>query len=135
MKVKRLIFVLIALCVAITFMGVVSAAEVEVAGEKFNVPDGFEENASASKQIYDSSATTTQKTFTNGTHKIIIMVDEFSPGKKPKLPKIKNDYENKTFNGVNGAYSELKNTFVYKNGQKLITISSARVPFEDIVIG
>ena len=50
LKYKKIIGILLVIGIAATFLGVVSAAEVEIDGVKINLPDGYKENATGSSE-------------------------------------------------------------------------------------
>ncbi|MBQ2652713.1 MAG: hypothetical protein IJF83_04090 [Methanobrevibacter sp.] len=126
---------LIVIGIAVTFLGVASAAEEIINGETFFIPDGFVENETLYKETIDSDGIKTiQKGFNNGTAGIIISVGDYGNA-RPKLPTTMPDFTNKTINGIDGIFSEDRNTFIYVNGTHDININVYNVALEDILIG
>lgn len=133
MRYKKTVCILFVICVAVTFLGIASAAEVTILGETFNIPDGFEENKTMEKETLNSDGTTSlRKGYNNGTAGIIITVN--SHNGKPKLPTTMPDFTNKTINGVDGIYSEDRDIFHYVNDTLSIDISVYNIDIEEIVI-
>lgn len=121
--------------IAVTFLGVASAAEEIINGETFFIPDGFVENETLYKETIDAEGIKTiQKGFNNGTAGIIISVGDYGNG-RPKLPTTMPDFTNKTINGIDGIFSEDRNTFIYVNGTRDININVYNVALEEIIIG
>ena len=137
MKSRKIIGILVVVLVAVTFLGIASAAEVTVGSQHFNLPDGFKENTTAAKEKVSSSnsgSSTTKtyvKSFYNGEKYITINVIEFQG--KPKL-KEESGYKNRTINGVDGVYNSDTNQFEYVNGSKLIAMSGNKEAIEDFVM-
>jgi hypothetical protein len=123
MKCGKLISILIVVCVAITFLGVVSAAEITIADEKFNIPDGFKENPGGNNPGSSSNGITTyKKEFENSNGDLfIIQVDILDDGEFMLTPN--NGDVNKKINGIDGLYNDQLKVFTYVDDGKLITIS------------
>ena len=45
MSFKRIMGILLVICIGLTIIGAVSAEEISVGDVKFNIPDGFKENS------------------------------------------------------------------------------------------
>ncbi len=125
MRKMKLLGVLVIVLVAITFLGVVSAAEVEIGNQKFNLPDGFKEDVSSSKEMVSSSNSTTYvKKFTNDAgDSVLINVVTAPPNVVGVNLPDDADAKAKTINGVNGSYNENGHKFSYINGTTMIIIS------------
>lgn len=125
MRKMKVLGVLVIVLVAITFLGVVSAAEVDIGGQKFNLPDGFKEDVSSSKEMVSSSNSTTHvKKFENDAGDSVLINVITSPPEvvSVNLPEDA-DAQEKTINGVNGSYKESNHAFSYINGTTMIIIS------------
>ena len=137
---KKIIGIFLIVCVAMTFLATVSATEVTISGEKFIIPDEFEEEKDTSMVNKDSTGTTETKCYVHNMDYITITISTINNGASG-FP-IDDDYKNKTINGTEGLYKvdEYGNEeFVYLNNQKTIYITltpgtSDKVPFEDIII-
>lgn len=139
MKYSRIIGIFLIACVVITFLGIVSAEEITVGGEKFNIPDGFNRNEGG---CYVAKGTTTSEEvalydIVDNAEYISILVSS-SAGIEPTLP-IDSKYEEKTIAGIDGKYGEDEAgvTFMYTNNENFISISlshNCSVSFEDIII-
>ena len=143
MKFGKIIGILVIVLVAVTFLGIVSAAEVTVGSQHFNLPDGYKENTTDAKEMVSSNSgpgsssintKTIVKSFVNGKKSVTINVIELPEGSKSKLQP-GSGFVNKTINGVDGAYNPDTNQFQYINGSNLIYISSnGDSLFEDFVM-
>lgn len=139
MKYSRIIGIFLIACVVITFLGIVSAEEITVGGEKFNIPDGFNRNEGG---CYVAKGTTSSEEvalydIVDNAEYISILVSS-SPGVEPTLPDGP-EYEEKTIAGIDGKYSEDEAgvTFMYAHNEKFISISlsyNCSASFEDIII-
>ena len=137
MKYSKLISIILIVCVAITFLGVASAAEEVVNGVKFNIPDGFvknEEMSSVSKSTYGTDEIAF---YENGDDCISLTISSLNSG-IAGLPQ-GDKYEDKNISGINGKYSsdEDGEEFSYAIDNKSITIwlpHNCTVTFEDIII-
>lgn len=137
MKYSKLIGIFLLVCIAITFLGVASAAEVTINGEKFNIPDGFvkdEELSSVSKSTYGTDEIAL---FSKDFDSISISVTSLNSG-TPNLPTDEK-YSDKTVNGIAGKYCEDADgkEFIYNDGQRTITIwlpKDTNVTFESLVV-
>ena len=137
MKFSKLIGIFLVVCIAITFLGVASAAEVTINGEKFNIPDGFEKNEELSSVSKTTYGTDELAVFDKDLDSISITVTSLNGG-TPNLP-VEEKYSDKTVNGINGKYCEDEDgaQFVYNDGDRSITIwlpQNCTVSFEDIVV-
>ena len=130
MKFGKIIGILVVVLVAVTFLGIASAAEVTVGSQHFNLPDGFKENTTAAKEMVSSNSgsgsssinsKTIVKKFSDGKNNVIIDVVELSDGGKPKLEE-ESGFSNKTINGVDGVYNPDKHEFRYVNGSNIIHV-------------
>lgn len=119
---NKKILVLCIIALAVVCVGVVYAAEVTIANEKFNIPDGFNENTSAAKEKVGPQETTHVKQYVSDKGNVIINVIEFKKG-KPQLPD-RPGYVNKTINGIDGIYNEDTNSFSYVRENNLVTLNS-----------
>lgn len=141
MKHGKIIGILLIVCVAITFLGVASATEVVVGGEKFNIPDSYVKNNDSSSVKKTSTGTEEHAMYSGeGADYITIVVTTFNSG-SPNVPKENGSVE-KTINGVQGQYSDnfggmgMEN-FAYISNDKLVMITKnpdSNVTLEDIVI-
>ncbi|MBQ2653811.1 MAG: hypothetical protein IJF83_14640 [Methanobrevibacter sp.] len=140
MKYGKIIGILLVICVAITFLGVASAAEVVVNGEKFNIPDNYVKNNSSSSVKKTSTGTEEHAVYDGVSEYISIVVTLFNAG-TPKVPEDPQAVD-KTINGVSGKYVENfagtgSEQFTYISNNKLVIITKdadSNVTFEDIVI-
>lgn len=123
MKSVKIVTVLAIVLVAITFLGVASAAEVTIGDEKFNIPDGFEEDAEGSEDIKDSTGTTYIKCYKNDQDDAIIInvvtVDDGSLTLE-KLP----GFKDASFNGIDGLFNKNTTEFEYVHDGKQIFVSA-----------
>ena len=133
----NIIGILLVICVAITFLGVASAAEVTVSGDKFNIPDGFEKEEGGS--YFSKSTTMTEEcvVYDNGEDYFSIFVCSSNGG--PILPPDGPEYEEKTIKGIDGKYCEDENgeSFTYISNDKTVSIylsANSTLTFEDIII-
>ncbi|MBQ2653813.1 MAG: hypothetical protein IJF83_14650 [Methanobrevibacter sp.] len=139
MKYGKIIGILLVICVAITFLGVASAAEIVVNGEKFNLPDDFKKDNESSTVTKTSTGTDENIIYGNGFDFVTFAISSFNSGSSPALPTGGN-YTDKTINGIDGKYTvdEYGNEeFVYINNNKLIMISltaDSSLSFENIII-
>ena len=131
MKSKKIIGILVVVLVAVTFLGIASAAEVTVGSQHFNLPDGFKENTTAAKEKVSSSNTpgstatkTYVKSFYNGDKSVMINVIELPAGSKLVL-KEESGFVNRTINGVDGVYNPDTHQFKYGNGSNIIHIAAS----------
>lgn len=141
MKHGKLIGILLIVCVAITFLGVASAAEIVVGGEKFNIPDNYVKNNDSSSVKKTSTGTEEHAMYNgDGADYITFVVTVFNSG-SPNVPA-QNGSVDKTINGVEGKYTDNfggmgMEQFAYINNDKLVMITKnpdSNVTFEDIVI-
>ncbi|MBQ2653814.1 MAG: hypothetical protein IJF83_14655 [Methanobrevibacter sp.] len=137
MKYSKLIGIILIVCIAFTFLAVVSAYEVTVCGDQFNIPYGFEKDDAYSTVSKTAMGTQENAVFTNGIDIIYIGVSVMNNG-GVVLPTGDN-YTDKTVNGVSGKYYEDDTGigFIYIHGNKCITISfpnDSNSTFEEIVI-
>lgn len=138
MKHGKIIGILIIVFVAMTFLGVVSAEEVVVNGEKFNIPDGFEKNEEVSFVEKTSTGTDEEAEYDKGVDVIMIYVTSVNGGGIAGLPIIENT-TNMTVNGIEGQYwvDEYGNMqFDYLQNRKSIsiTLNGNFTSFEDIMV-
>lgn len=101
------------------------AEEISVDDVKFNIPDGFEKNSTASKYIKDQTGSTSTEVYSNSNTDMII-INVLTPNKnvKYKLPENKEGYINKTIQNIDGIYNEDIHEFIYLDNEKLIFISA-----------
>lgn len=126
MKSMKIFGVLVIILVAVTFLGVVSAAEVTVGDQSFNLPDGFKENTTAAKEKMGSSGSKTYvKSFVNDEGKTVTINVIVAPeGTKKVSIDPQPGYVNKTINGVTGNYNGDVYRFEYLNGTTQILIAA-----------
>ena len=97
-----------------------------IQGEKFNIPDGYDENGSeiGIQSNVTANARETYDTFTNGNNTIIVKVFYFDDGNFENLTSDHTDAENKTINNINGFLSSENDQviFNYISNGKLIEI-------------
>ena len=139
MKHGKIIGILLVICIAITFLGVASAAEVVVNGEKFNLPDDFKKDEEASTVEKTSTGTDENIIYGNGIDFVTFAISSLNSG-TPNLPSGDN-YTDKTIKGFEGKYRADdgygNEEFTYINNNKLIMICitpDSNVTFEDIII-
>ena len=123
MKFGKIIGILVVVLVAVTFLGIASAAEVTVGSQHFNLPDGYKENATMTKEKTSSDSKTYVKSFVNGKKSVTINVIELSEGAKPVF-KEESGFKNRTINGVDGIYNPDTHQFQYGNGSRIIHMSA-----------
>ena len=133
----KIVGILLIICVAITFLGAVSAAETVINGEKFNIPDKKKKNDELSSVSKASYGTDECAFYEKGDDGISITVSNLNGG-APNLPT-DDGYEDKNIAGIDGKYREDPDgaEFVYVDGQMSVTIwlpNNCSVSFEDIII-
>ena len=125
MRYGKIIGILLVICVAVTFLGVVSAAEVEIGGMDFKIPNGYKEDVDAAKETTDSDGTTYFRSFSDGSGgKYVINVITSSTGTITGTP-INDGDEQKVINGIDGLYNREKKEFTFIKDGKLVIISGA----------
>lgn len=129
---KKIIGILIILCVAITFLGIASAAEVTISDVKFNVPDDYKESG-GDKQSLGEGLESEYKVFIKGDKNITIDVMTLSGNTKDVTLPV-DDGVDKTIKDKNGTFSASKHVFQYKEGNKVIMIQDSNDKFEDIIV-
>lgn len=138
MMYRKIMGLLLVVCVAITFLGVASAAEVVVWGEKFNVPDDFNKNEDVSYSSKGLTSSEESAFYENETDFINIYICssngiQLTTSQSP-------EYEDKTIAGIEGKYCEDNATgkfFEYIHDDKLISVqisNNSTLTFEDILI-
>lgn len=142
MKHGKIIGILLVICIAITFLGVASAAEVVVNGEKFNLPDNYVKNEASSSVKKTSTGTEEHAVYDSDSSKdyISIVITVFNSG-TPQVPELPGSVD-KTINGVNGKYVENfagtdSEQFAYISNGKLVMLTKnadSNLTFEDVVI-
>ena len=103
LKYKKIIGILLVIGIAATFLGVVSAAEVEIDGVKINLPDGYKENATGSSEKMN--------------------VITSNQGSISGLPHAQGGEVEKTISDVKGLYDEDKHHFTYVQNGKMVMLS------------
>ena len=129
---KKILGILMIICIAITFLGIASAAEVTVSDVKFNVPDGYKE-INSTKENLGHGLTSESKIYSNGNKTIAIGVMTLS-GDTVDVSSQHNDSVSKTIKDKNGTYSAQDHIFEYKDGNKVIMLKDDSEKFEDIII-
>lgn len=124
MRHGKLIGVLVILLVAVTFLGVVSAAEVTIGSEKFNIPDGYSEDTSQAKEKESSTGTTYVREYSDGKNKIIFNVNVFGGDITGVKLNEEPGYENKTIKGIEGMYNSDTHSFHYATDNATVFISA-----------
>lgn len=106
----------------VAFLGVVSAAEVTIGNEKFNIPDGFKENSNQSCVIQDSSGTTYIKAYDNADDEGIAINVIIDNSGTPELPDDMPGTVNKTIKGIDGIFNNDTNEFTYVHNDTMVTV-------------
>ncbi|MBQ2653812.1 MAG: hypothetical protein IJF83_14645 [Methanobrevibacter sp.] len=140
MKHGKIIGIILIVCLAITFLGVASAAEEVVNGEKFNIPDNYVKNEDNSYVKKTATGTDENAVYNCNNDFISIVVVVINKG-IPNIPEDSGAVD-KTINGVSGKYVENSTDtgnakFIYVHDNRLVTIvknPDSNVTFEDIVI-
>lgn len=136
MKYGKIIGILVIILVAVTFLGVVSAAEVTVGSEKFNVPDGFKEDTSKAKEKESATGTTYVKSFSDGKTSIIINVNVFGGDITGVKLNEEPGFENKTIKGIDGMFNSDTHSFEYATDNATVYISATSDDvIEEFLIG
>jgi hypothetical protein len=144
MKSTKILAVLVIILVAITFLGIVSAAEVTVGSQKFNIPDGYKENTTNAKERSSSTdvpntnqginTKSAYKSFSNGTNYISINVVDIEGGSGNPVLSNEPGYENKTIGGIDGMYNPDTKCFRYvKDGSIMIVAAPDEKTMEEII--
>lgn len=139
MKYSKLIGIFLLICVAITFLGVASATEIVVSGEKFNIPDGFNKDETGCYVAKTAITSEESVLYDNMDKGEFISIFITSSSGFDMVPPDGPEYEEKTIAGIDGKYSEDETgvSFFYTNDGKLISISLSNdcsATFEDIIV-
>ena len=129
---KKILGILLIICIAITCLGIASAAEVTVSDVKFNIPDGYEEVAKENNDA-GNGLTIESRTYANGDKNISVGVMTLS-GNAIDVSANFDDAVEKVIKNKNGNYSASKHAFEYKDGKKVIIIQDNDEKFEDIIV-
>lgn len=115
-------------------IAVVSAEEITILEEKFNIPDGFEENESGTEPENIGAGVTLYKTFVKGNDSFTIKVYENKNGWSTVYEASDGEVE-KTINGYSGIYNEKTHTFSYHGdtGEVRIKVSDIKLLNEIII--
>ena len=130
---KKILGILIIICIAITCLGVASAAEATVGDTKFNVPDGYELASNYSQKVSAGIDIDTHIFLNKENKNITIDVSTLS-GNVADIPPQFSDGVEKTVKDKNGTFSPSSHKFHYKDGNKVIEITYDQDKFEDIII-
>ena len=131
-KMKKILGILLVICVAITFIGIASAAEITITDVKFNIPDGYTE-ADSDQQDLGDGLISDSKVYINGDKNITIGVLTFGGNTQDVTPELKNPVS-KVIKNKTGTYSAEEHKFFYKEGNKVILIQDPDEKFEDIIV-
>ena len=132
---KKFIFLVVLAVSLILTSGAVSASTVDMAGIKFNIPDGYEEfeNASVNGEVDEENQIITYtKVYTGGLEDMIIIAVVYPLGNDLTftlddiLNELDGSYAKKTINGHEGGFSQQEgnSTFAYVDDNKMIMIMS-----------
>ena len=135
MSFKRIMGILLVICIGLTIIGAVSAEEISVGDVKFNIPDGFKENSKLSGTMPgdDIFEETIYKTYANGTDNITINVAKAKADVQKPHPMF--EEEGKTINGHEGVYNETYQSFTYfEDGCLIMVCASNPDIFEQMLI-
>lgn len=129
---KKFIFLVVLIISLILTSGVVSASTVDMAGIKFNIPEGYEEveNASVSGEVDEENQVITYcKVYTGGLDDMIIIFVGYSIADDSTFTLddvLDESYTRKTINGHEGGFiqQEGNSTFTYVEDNKMIMLVS-----------
>lgn len=131
MKHKKIIGLLLFICIAVTCLGIVSATET-LDGIEFNIPDGYKLESNQSDTPIEG-VTHSEYFFKNGNKNITIEVMT----KEDSAISIKTEFVDnapKTIKGYEGNYSQKTNSFTYDKGEQHVVIAAHDAKLEDIII-
>ncbi len=123
LKYKKIIGILLVIGIAATFLGVVSAAEVEIDGMKINLPDGYKENATGSSEKMNGDTKTIVKRYYSADDTFTVNVITSNQGSISGLPHAQGGEVEKTISDVKGLYDEDKHHFTYVQNGKMVMLS------------
>ena len=129
---RKIFAILLIICVAITCLGIASAAEVTIADVKFNIPDGFTEISSDQQDLGDG-LTEESKVYAKGDKNFTIGVLTIGGNTQDATPELKNPVD-KVIKNKTGTYSADEHKFVYKEGKKIILLIYDDEKFEDLIV-
>jgi hypothetical protein len=122
LKYGKIIGILLVIGIAATFLGVVSAAEVDISGVKINVPDGYKENTTGSSEKVNGDSTTIVKKYYSDNDTFFINVISNQKG-AINTPQAQGGQVEKTINDVKGLYDSDKHQFEFVKDGKLVVLT------------
>lgn len=124
MKFNNILTIMVVFSIIFATLSSVSAGEITVADEKFNIPDGFNEDANKSKSVKDSTGTLEVKVYSN-VYTDMIAINVLTPNEgKMLLSENEPGFVKKSIKGIDGIYNEDSNEFRYVSDTKLVSVSA-----------
>lgn len=121
---NKILALAIIIFILLNGLSLLNAKEVTVADEKFNIPDGFNEDTNKSKFVRDSTGTLEVKVYSN-VYTDMIAINVLTPDDgRLLLPENQPGFVNKTIKGITGIYNEDSNEFQYISDKKMVSVSA-----------